>query len=186
MAGHAAVRSYNHSFQAGAASTRDSVQALGCHGKIMKFRFSVAIAVFLLPASLSADNLAHEVPDQFLGDWGTSFTDCGTEADDTTLHIGMRHISYGERSGMLQAVVVRGTKEVALIAEFTSEGEAWLDASTFVLSPDGEQLTQSAGVNGEPLVRVRCDSMLGSSPNIHSSDTGLSVLRPRKVQKIRR
>ena len=98
------------------------------------------------------------------GDWGTSLTDCGTEVDDTTLHIGKRHISYRESSGPVQAVVVRGTNEVALVAELASEGEAWLDASTFMLSPDGKQLTQSFGVNGKPLVRVRCDSILGSRP----------------------
>lgn len=164
MAGHAAVRS-NHSFQASAASTRDLVPALGCYGNSVKSKFPLAISVFFLPASLSAGNSAHEVPDQFLGDWGTSLTNCGAEADDTTLHIGKRHISYGESFGLLQAVVVRGTKEVALIAELTSEDEAWLDASTFMLSPDGEQLTQSFGVAGKSLVRVRCDSILGSSPS---------------------
>ncbi|WP_141400675.1 hypothetical protein [Pseudoxanthomonas wuyuanensis] len=136
----------------------------------MKSKYAVAIVVFFLSASLCAGNSPQAVPEQFLGDWGTSLTDCGTEADDTALRIGKRHISYHESSGPLQAVVVRGTKEVALVAELTSEGETWLNASTFMLSPDGSQLTQSSGVNGEPFVRVRCDSILGlrrgiSKPN---------------------
>ncbi|NZA26818.1 hypothetical protein H0E84_10520 [Luteimonas sp. SJ-92] len=127
-----------------------------------------ALAVFFLSASLSAGNSTHAVPEQFLGEWGTSLTDCGTEADDTALHIGERHISYHESSGPLHAVVVRGAKEVALVAELASEGETWLDASTFLLSPDGNQLTQNSGANGEPFVRVRCSSILGTRPSSSS------------------
>lgn len=131
----------------------------------MKSEYAAAIAIFLLPVSLSAGNPTHAVPDQFLGDWGTSLTDCGAEADDTALHIGKRHISYHNSSGPLQAIVVRGTNEVALIAELTSEGGTWLNASTFMLSQDGDQLTQSPSVSGEPFIRVRCSSILGSRSN---------------------
>lgn len=131
----------------------------------MTSKHTVATAIFILSASFSAGSATHEVPEQFLGDWGTSLTDCGAEADDTALHIGETHISYHESSGPLQAVVVRGAKEVALVAELTSEGETWLSASTFRILLDGNQLTQSSGVNGEALVRVRCSSILGSRPN---------------------
>lgn len=131
----------------------------------MKSRYAIAVSIVLLSASLSAGNSAQAVPEQFLGSWGTSLTDCGAEADDTALHIGTSHISYHESSGPLRAVVVRGTKEVALVAELTSEGETWLNASAFILSLDSNQLTQRLGVNGEPLVRVRCSSILGSRPS---------------------
>lgn len=151
--------------QADAASRVGFIQALGHQGKMMKSKYAVAIAICFLSASLSAGNSTQAVPEQFLGDWGTSLTDCGTEADDTALHIGQRHMSYHESSGPLQAVVVRGANEVALVAELASEGQTWLHASTFILSPDGDQLTQSSGVDAKPFVRVRCDSILGSHPD---------------------
>ncbi|WP_232130301.1 hypothetical protein [Luteimonas sp. BDR2-5] len=137
----------------------------------MKSQYAVAIAVFFLSSSLFAGNSTPAVPGPFLGDWGTSLTDCGTEADDTSLHIGKRHVSYHAGSGPVQSVVVRGTNEVALIAELTSGGETWLDASTFLLSLDGNQLTESSGMNRESFVRIRCNSILGArgeiTPRVH-------------------
>lgn len=61
----------------------------------------------------------------------------------------------------MRAVVVRGKKEVAWVAELAGEGQTWLDASAFVLSADGDQLAQGSGTDGEPFIRVRCSSILG-------------------------
>ena len=128
---------------------------------IMKSRYVVAFSLVLLPAPLCAGNPVQAVPEQFLGSWGTSLADCGGKADEASLHIEAGRISYHGGSGPLRAVVVRGKKELAWVAELTGEGQTWLDASAFVLSADGNQLAQRSGMDGEPFIRVRCSSILG-------------------------
>lgn len=127
----------------------------------MKSRHAVALSLVLLPTPFCAGNPVQAVPEQFLGSWGTSLADCGGEADEASLHIEAGRISYHGGSGPLRAVVVHGKKEVAWVAELTGDGQTWLDASAFVLSADGDQLTQRSGTDGEPFIRVRCSSILG-------------------------
>ena len=139
----------------------NSSSGVGALWGIMKSIYTVAFSLVLLPTPLCAGNPVQAVPEQFLGSWGTSLADCGGKADDASLHIEAGRISYHGGSGPLRAVVVRGKKEVAWVAELTGEGQPWLDASAFVLSADGNQLTQRSGTEGEPFFRVRCSSILG-------------------------
>ena len=90
---------------------------------------------------------------------------CGSDADDLTLRITPRHITYWESDGPIKAVVVRGDTEIALISELSGEGETWLSAARFTLSKDGRQLIDSTTVPGRELVRYKCSGNVGTRSN---------------------
>jgi hypothetical protein len=116
------------------------------------------------------------VPDRFVGQWAGSLDDCGSDTDDLALRITPNHVSYWESGGPVKAVVVRGDHEIALILELTGEGETWLSAVTFKLSPDGLRLVDTSSVPGQEVVRYRCTGSVGPSGSTAKSDT--SVPRP--------
>lgn len=123
------------------------------------------IAALLLPTSVLASGGMTTVPDRFVGRWAGSPDSCGSDADDLTLRIAPRHITYWESDGPIRAVVVRGDTEIALIAELSGEGETWLSTAQFTLSKDGKRLIDSATMLGEDLVRYRCSASAGASFN---------------------
>ncbi len=115
------------------------------------------------PVSASSDsNVA--VPARFVGNWAGSPAACGSDADDLVLRLTSRHISYWESTGPIRAAVARGD-EIALIAELSGEGETWLSAIKFELSPDGRVLTDRISVPGKEVVRYRCSGSIGARPN---------------------
>ncbi|QSX77417.1 hypothetical protein [Agrilutibacter solisilvae] len=115
-------------------------------------KLSVALAVALACISSSGNAKETAVPAQFVGHWAGSVESCGSDADDLTLRITARHISFWESEGPIRAAVSRGARELALIVELTDEGETWLATMTFELSADGQRLVDS----GRQIVRYRC------------------------------
>lgn len=68
--------------------------------------------------------------------------------------IGAQQIRFDESAGAIKAVVTRGERELALIAELSGDGETWLAFSHFRLSADQKSL---ADITGEAeYVRHRC------------------------------
>ena len=124
---------------------------------------AVSIAILLLPAPVLGGSVVSTVPHQFVGDWASSPDKCGSDADDMAIHIDSRRISYWESHGPLKAIVVRGRLEVALIAELSDEGETWLAAEKFRLSPDGDRLIDDTA--GQEVVRHRCPAPKATRPN---------------------
>jgi len=134
---------------------------IGRWGEIMQaVVLALALAVSV-PASSASDVT---VPTRFVGNWAGSPESCGSDADDLVLRLAPRHISYWESAGPIRAAVVRGD-EIALIAELSGEGETWLSAIKFELSPDGRMLIDRASVPGNEVVRYRCSESTGARPN---------------------
>jgi hypothetical protein len=123
------------------------------------------IATLLLPLSALAGSDMATVPSRFVGQWAGSPDSCGSDADDLTLRIAPRHITYWESDGPIKAVVVRADTEIALIFELSGEGETWLSTAQFTLSRDGSQLVDNTTVPGTELVRYKCSGAVGTRSN---------------------
>ena len=128
-------------------------------------KIAILIATLLLPLPAVAGSSMSTVPDRFVGRWAGSPDSCGSDADDLTLRIGPRHITYWESDGPIKAVVVRGDTEIALISELSGEGETWLSTALFTLSRDGSQLIDNTTVPGKELVRYKCSGSVGTRSN---------------------
>ena len=123
---------------------------------------AIVLAIALaapLPASSNGDV---DVPARFVGNWAGSRASCGSDADDLVLRLTSRHITYWESGGPIRAVIVRGD-EIALIAELSGEGETWLSAIKFELSPDGRMLVDRISMPGKEVVRYRCSGSVGAA-----------------------
>ena len=101
-----------------------------------------------------ADASTPSIPKPFLGEWSADLSQCGKGTDESFLYVEPRKVSFWESSGPVRAAVVRG-RELALILELSGEGEVWLSATQFELSPDGNALIWEAD-SGTQLVRFRC------------------------------
>jgi hypothetical protein len=97
------------------------------------------------------------VPEAFRGEWNLNPEHCGSALNDSRLRIGADQIQYYESSGPIRAAVARGTRELAVIAEVSGEGETWLATDHFRLSADMNELSSDNGA-GAPVVRYRCNS----------------------------
>lgn len=107
-----------------------------------------------MPSSAYASDSA--VPSQFIGHWAGSPESCSSQGDDLVLRIEPTQISYWESHGLVLAAITREHNELALILDFSGEGEAWLGTALFKLSEDGQQLTDSTTVPGQEIVRYKC------------------------------
>lgn len=124
----------------------------------------LAIAVLFLPISTEAGSAAAAVPEQFIGQWASRLASCDSGADDLVVRIAARHIQYWESDGPIRAVVERGGRELALIAELSGEGQTWLHATKLELSAEGDRLIDRTTIPGKGIVRYRCpDAAPGDS-----------------------
>ena len=121
------------------------------------------VLALALAMSLSPQGGA-SVPARFVGNWAGDPASCGSGADDLVLRVSPHRISFWESAGPIRAAVVRGD-EIALIAELSGEGETWLSAMKFEISPDGRMLTDTVSIPGKEVVRYRCPESTGTRPN---------------------
>lgn len=116
----------------------------------------VALALLVLSLPSMAAELVARVPSQFIGRWVSSPAECGSDGDDLGLEIQAGKIFYYESNGPLVAIVTREPREIALIAELSGEGQTWLVAVQFRLSPEEDKLIDDTTLPGKELVRHRC------------------------------
>lgn len=119
-------------------------------------KFALMLLGFLASDVVYAAKDFPRVPDQFVGTWAGSPDACGTNADDMTIKISARLITYWESEGVVRAAVVRGNHEIAIISEMSGEGQSWLSSVIFKLSKDGKKLIDSTTVPGEEFIRYKC------------------------------
>lgn len=117
---------------------------------------TLAITLLLVASPSLASDVVDTIPERFQGEWAGSVVECGALGNDSTLRLESDGISYWESFGVVKAVVARGSDEIALIAEFSGEGESWLGTLQVRLSPDGNSLIDEHTVPGEEVVRFRC------------------------------
>ncbi len=113
------------------------------------------LAIIAAGGSAMASESVESMPDQFIGEWNADVADCGIGRNDSILKIDANTISYWESVGFIQAIVVQGRREVALIADMAGEGEEWLATAHFKLSEAGDELVSMDERGGE-FVRYRC------------------------------
>jgi len=113
------------------------------------------LAIIAAGGSAMASESVDSMPDQFIGEWNADVADCGIGRNDSILKIDANTISYWESVGFMQAIVVQGRREVALIADMSGEGEEWLATAHFKLSEAGDELVSMDERGGE-FVRYRC------------------------------
>ncbi|WP_027081518.1 hypothetical protein [Luteimonas mephitis] len=113
------------------------------------------LAIIAAGGSAMAAEPVDSIPDQFIGEWNADVADCGIGRNDSILKIDANTISYWESVGFIQAIVVQGRREVALIADMSGEGEEWLATAHFKLSEAGDELVSMDERGGE-FVRYRC------------------------------
>jgi hypothetical protein len=110
--------------------------------------------------SAAAVSLAAEthttIPAQFLGAWASSAAKCSSpDTDDLRMRITPDSMSFWESDGRVLSVATEGELELAVLVELSGEGERWLEALQFRLSPDRKTLTNVTG-RRTVAVRVRC------------------------------
>ena len=91
------------------------------------------------------------VPERFRGEWAADAEACDRPGEVTQLVIEDDSIRFHESEGPIASLVERGN-ELTLLARLTGEGETRDASYTFVLSADGNTLTD---LNG--FARRRCD-----------------------------
>lgn len=109
----------------------------------------------LLSAIVGCSYQAHDIPAQFQGEWVRDLRYCG-KADPASLNISVQKLEYWESLGKVKSVISRAGDELALIAEFSGEGERWLGFAHFKLSVDNERLTDITDRYAAPFIRMRC------------------------------
>jgi hypothetical protein len=119
------------------------------------------------PALVGASEVV--VPSRFVGEWANSREHCGSGSDDMELRISEDHVFHWESDGPILAIVVRGQSEIAFIAELSDEGETWLSAYSFKLSPDGLQLVDTSSTSA--IVRFKCPATAGRPSNTSFKST---------------
>jgi len=115
----------------------------------------VLLSLLLSAGSVSAAEQQREIPARFLGEWNANLKNCGTDLNDSRLRITADRIRFYESGGPVRAVVTQGEFDLALIAELSGEGSAWLSYKHFRLSADHTHLTDVTD-NDSGLVRYRC------------------------------
>lgn len=104
------------------------------------------------PAGEQGDDVA-SIPTRFQGEWNAELDACGTGSSPTRLRISADRIRFYESTGVVQAVAVESQRVIDVTAEYTGEGQTWVDERRLTLSDDGSSLTVSGGGD---LVRYRC------------------------------
>jgi hypothetical protein len=121
---------------------------------------SIATLALILACNVCLSAEVHKaIPDQFLGRWGGSAKSCADpSSDDLTLVVEPGRMLFWESSGKVLAVATDGPLKLALLFEFSGEGEKWLEAVEFQLSPDRNTLT-TVTARQQLASRVRCPSV---------------------------
>jgi hypothetical protein len=125
----------------------------------------LTIALLLLSSPVMASEILTAVPGRFLGIWAGNLAECGRDEDNLNLRLEGDYISYWESGGPIKSIVVRGSDEIAMIAELSGEGETWLATPQFRLSPEGDRLIDESTTPGEKVVRYRCPPSISPRSN---------------------
>jgi hypothetical protein len=113
-------------------------------------------AIVLASGFVLAADVHTSIPDQFIGRWGGSLQSCADPgADDLRLDVEPGRMRFWESTGRVLAVATDGPLKLALLMEFSGEGETWLEALEFQLSQDRGKLSTVTS-RRNVASRVRC------------------------------
>lgn len=101
---------------------------------------ALVVAFTIGPAQASNVETKESVPKLFHGDWALDPGYCN-KTHIANLSIGPSLLQFWESTGRVISVVVKDERELALILDFTGEGEQWIGLIHFKVSEDGNYLT---------------------------------------------
>lgn len=113
------------------------------------------LALMLASGSATSAEQQEAVPPRFQGEWNVNLEHCGSGLNDSRLRISSDRIRFYESGGPVLAVVTQGEFDLALIAELSGEGQAWLSYRHFRLSADHTYLRDVTNTDSS-IVRYRC------------------------------
>lgn len=119
-------------------------------------RATVTVGLLLNSAiAFSAEKL-DLIPSEFQGNWASDIKHCKID-HDLNLEIGSTFLNYWESSGSVLSVVKHGERKLALLVDFSGEGDEWVGFVHFQISASGTKLTDIRDSNSKvQLVRHRC------------------------------
>lgn len=103
---------------------------------------------------LQANAISQTIPARFQGQWVGDRQYCD-RLSDTKLRITANRIDFWESVGTVLMVKTEGDSDLAVAAQFTSEGETWTNFLRFRLSNNQQTLTTIYDDNSQ-FIRQRC------------------------------
>ena len=116
----------------------------------------VSLSLVLVTSVATSAELAESIPEQYLGTWAASSSECAREKlAESRLSISADRIEFYASIGRVLSVGIDGESDLAVLLESNGEGYTWLSAMQFRLSSDAQSLTDLTGGRvGQ--VRIRC------------------------------
>ena len=112
--------------------------------------------LILSSAIASKLEIGNAIPEKFWGKWASQLENCD-KSHVQNLQIGRTSLEFSKSSGIPVAIVLRDQKELALIVEFTSDGNEWIGFVHFEISDDGNLLADiKNSYAGNGFARIKC------------------------------
>lgn len=109
----------------------------------------------LIPVTESSqEKMSDQIPENFHGEFRSSPSACGTDADDSVLVVSGDRLSFWENLATPQSIVLKGPNELRVSLLNEGEGETWNTEVSMALSQNGSVLTIRE--NDFSFDRVRC------------------------------
>ena len=107
-------------------------------------------------ANASKIEVKNSIPEKFLGNWASKMEHCG-KSHDQNLQIGPTSLEFWESTGTPISIVIKNQNEIALIVDFTGEGDEWIVFVHFKISEDGNHLADIINTYaGNGFSRIKC------------------------------
>ena len=116
---------------------------------------SIAILFIVLSCSAYAADKVNAIPEEFIGTWVSDKEYCNDE-NIYNLEITSSHFQFWESGGSPVSIVTHGKNELAVIAEFTGEGETWIGFLHYQLITNNQLKDISDPYEKKQMVRFRC------------------------------
>jgi len=109
----------------------------------------IAIVFILFSTNASAIETLKTIPSDFQGNWSPRLEECGLHpltngVYPSLMTITKEGISHYESGGNAASIVRRHKNEIAMILEYSGEGDLWLTYKYFILSEDKKTLTDAS------------------------------------------
>ena len=108
--------------------------------------------------SAIASNLeiGNSIPEKFWGKWASQMENCDKNHIQN-LQIGATSLEFSKSSGTPVSVVLKNQKELALIVDFSGDGNEWIGFVHVKISGDGSSLADiKNSYAGNGFARVKC------------------------------
>ena len=115
---------------------------------VLLLTFGTAIA--------SGLEIRNSIPEKFWGKWASKAENCD-KSHVQNLQIGPNSLEFLKNSGIPISIVLKNQKELALIVDFTGDGNEWIGFVHFKISDDGNLLADIKNYYaGNGFARIKC------------------------------